>query len=105
MCRPVIMALEVQRGPLDQTDLRNGVDVILGGGGGIFWKLLMSGRHKGLGDMVVGLASPTWHPLEVCYSVVSSGVLWNLLELLSLRLSLILFDVLILLAGFLIKSC
>jgi hypothetical protein len=28
----------VQREPLDQTDL-NGVDAILGGGGGSFWKL------------------------------------------------------------------
>jgi hypothetical protein len=32
----VYIAQRVQREPLDQTDLKNGVDAILGGGGGIF---------------------------------------------------------------------
>jgi hypothetical protein len=65
----------VQREHLDQTDLKNGVDVILGGGGGIFWKLLMNGPHRGPGGMVMGPASPTCHPLGVRYSVVSSSIL------------------------------
>jgi hypothetical protein len=30
--------------------------------------------------MVVGLAGPTRHPLGVRYDVVSSGVIWNLME-------------------------
>jgi hypothetical protein len=34
--RPDYVALEMQREPLDQTDLKNGVDAILGGGGGRF---------------------------------------------------------------------
>jgi hypothetical protein len=58
-CRPVFISLGVQREPLDQTDLRNGVDAILGGGGGTFWKLLTNGPHKGPGGMVVGPAGPT----------------------------------------------
>jgi hypothetical protein len=33
---PVFIALGVQREPLDQTDLKDGVDAILGGGGGSF---------------------------------------------------------------------
>jgi hypothetical protein len=37
-CRHVFIALGVQREPLDQTDLKNDVDAILGGGGGSFWK-------------------------------------------------------------------
>jgi hypothetical protein len=78
--RPVFVDLGVQREPLDQTDLRNGVDAIQGGGGGTFWKLLTSGPHRGPGGMVVGPAGPTWHPLGVRYGMVSFGVLWNLLE-------------------------
>jgi hypothetical protein len=35
---------------LDQTNLRNSVDAILGGGGGTFWKLLTSGPHRGPGE-------------------------------------------------------
>jgi hypothetical protein len=65
----------MQREPLDQTDLRNSVDVILGGGEGTFWKLLMSGPHKGLGGMVVGPTSPNWHPLRLHCGVVSFGFL------------------------------
>jgi hypothetical protein len=77
---PVYIARGVQHEPLDQTDLRNGVNAILGGGVGTFYKLPTSGPHRGPGGMVVGLASPTRHPLRVRCSVVSSGVLWNLLE-------------------------
>jgi hypothetical protein len=73
--RPVFVALGVQRERLDQTDLTTGVDAILKGGGGTFWKLLMSGPHRGLGSIVVGPAGPTYHPLRVRYGVVSSGVL------------------------------
>jgi hypothetical protein len=76
----VYIAQRVQREPLDQTDLKNGVDAILEGGGGSFWKLSTSGPHRGLGGMVVGLASPTYYPLGVCCGVVSFVVFWNLLE-------------------------
>jgi hypothetical protein len=34
--RPGYIALRVEREPLDQTDLKNGVDAILGGDGGSF---------------------------------------------------------------------
>jgi hypothetical protein len=68
-----IYSLGVQRERLDQTDLRNGVDAILGDGGGTFWKLLISRLHREPGGMVVGPAGPTWHPLGVYYGVVSSG--------------------------------
>jgi hypothetical protein len=37
-CGPVFKALRVQREPLDQTDLKDDVNVILGGGGGNFYK-------------------------------------------------------------------
>jgi hypothetical protein len=78
--RPVFIALWVQCEPLDQTDLRNGIDAILGGGGGTFWKLLISGPHKGPGDMVVGPIGPTYHPLRVpavwCL-LVSSKTFWS----------------------------
>jgi hypothetical protein len=83
---PVFIALGVQHEPLDQTDLRNGVDAILGGGGGTFWKLLTSGPHRRPGGMVVGPTGPTCHPLRVRCGVVS--------------LSLILFNILILLVDF-----
>jgi hypothetical protein len=72
---PVFIALGVQHETLDQTDLRNGVDAILGGGGGTLWKLLMSGPHRGPSGMVVGPVGPTWHPHGVRCNVVSSGVL------------------------------
>jgi hypothetical protein len=34
--KPIFIALGVQRKPLDQTDLKDDVDAILGGGGGSF---------------------------------------------------------------------
>jgi hypothetical protein len=74
-CMPVFIALGLQREPLDQTDLKNGIDAILGGDGGTSWKLLMSEPRRGPGGMVVGLAGPTCHPLRVHCGVVSSGVL------------------------------
>jgi hypothetical protein len=46
-------------------------------------------------------AYPTCHPLYVCFGGVASGVLWNLLELFLLRISVILFDILIPLVDFL----
>jgi hypothetical protein len=70
-CRHVFIALGVQHERLDQTDLRNDVDATLGGSGGTFWKLLISGPHRELSGMVVGLAGPTWHPLGVRCGVVS----------------------------------
>jgi hypothetical protein len=62
----VYLAQGVQHEPLDQTNLKDGVDAILGGGGGIFQKILMKGAHRGLGGTMVGPASPTWQPLRVC---------------------------------------
>jgi hypothetical protein len=40
---------------LDQTDLKDGVDAILGDGGGIFQKILTRGAHRGPGGTMVGL--------------------------------------------------
>jgi hypothetical protein len=77
--KPGYIALGVQREPLDQIDLKNSVDAILGGGGVSFWKLTGRGPHSRPGDTMVGPASPTWHPLGDRRGVVSSGALWNLL--------------------------
>jgi hypothetical protein len=70
--RYVYIDQRVEREPLDQTDLRNDVDAILGGGGGTFWKVLMSGAHRGPGGTMVGPANPTWRPLRVCLRGVAS---------------------------------
>jgi hypothetical protein len=67
--RSVYIAQRVQREPLDQIDLKDGVDAILGGGGGIFQKMLMRGAHRGPDGTMVGLAGPTWQPLRVCLGV------------------------------------
>jgi hypothetical protein len=77
---PSYIALGVQREPLDQTDLKDGIDATLGGCGGSFWKLTGTGHYGRPSGTMVGLAGPTWQPLEVRRGVVSSGVLWNLLE-------------------------
>jgi hypothetical protein len=71
------IALGVEREPLDQTDLKNGVDAILGGGGGTFWKRTDKGPPARLGGIGVGLAGPTWQPLGVRHGVVSSGTFWS----------------------------
>jgi hypothetical protein len=57
---PGYIALGVQHEPLDQTDLKDGVDAILGGGGGNFWKLTGRVHHGRLGGTMVGSADPTW---------------------------------------------
>jgi hypothetical protein len=49
----------VQREPLDQTDLKDGIDAILGGDGGTFQKMLMRGAHRGPGGTMVGPVGPT----------------------------------------------
>jgi hypothetical protein len=72
---PGYIALRVQREPLDQTDLKDGIDAILGGSGRSFWKLIGRDHHGRPGSMEVGLAGPTWQPLGVCCGVVSSSVL------------------------------
>jgi hypothetical protein len=56
----VYIGWSVHREPSDQTDLRNGIDAILEGGGGTFWKQADSGAHRGPGGTMVGLAGPTW---------------------------------------------
>jgi hypothetical protein len=53
------IALEVQCELLDQTDLKNDVDAILGGSGRSFWKLTGRGHCGGPGSTMVELASPT----------------------------------------------
>jgi hypothetical protein len=55
----------VQREPLDQTDLKDGVDAILRGGGEIFQKMLTKGAHRGSGGTMVGPTDPTRQPLRV----------------------------------------
>jgi hypothetical protein len=53
------IALGVEHEPLDQTDLKNGMDAFIGGGGGTFWKLTGRGppaRSDGIG---VGPFGPT----------------------------------------------
>jgi hypothetical protein len=44
----------VQREPLDQTDLKNDVDAILGGGEGSFWKRTVWWGQRGLGGFPHG---------------------------------------------------
>jgi hypothetical protein len=54
------IAQRVQHEPLDQTDMKNGTDAILGGGGGTFWKLETRGHHgilTGTGGSLLGFAS------------------------------------------------
>jgi hypothetical protein len=41
------IALGVQHEPLDQTDLKDGVDAILGGDGESFWKRTTRWGHRG----------------------------------------------------------
>jgi hypothetical protein len=55
--------------------LKNGVDAILGGGGGSFWKLTGRGHCAGPCGTMVGPAIPTWQPLMVRRGVVSSDIL------------------------------
>jgi hypothetical protein len=67
------IALGLEREPLNQMDLRNGVDATLGGGGGTFWKPKARGHQgvpAGMGwDQSVPLGcllGPTlaWCPIE-----------------------------------------
>jgi hypothetical protein len=69
------IAQRVQREPLDQTDLRNGVDATLGGGGETFQKMEARGHQGVRAGMGLGPAGPTWRPLGPRLGVVSSGVL------------------------------
>jgi hypothetical protein len=68
---PGYIALRVKREPLDQTDLRDDLDAILGGRERSFWKLTGRGHHGRLGGMEVGLAPPC--------SPSGSAVVWCLL--------------------------
>jgi hypothetical protein len=78
--RPGYIALGVERELLDQTDWKNGVDATLRGDRGSLWKLTGRGHCGEPGDTMVGPVGPTCQPLGVRHGVVSSGVLWNLLE-------------------------
>jgi hypothetical protein len=74
------IALRVEREPSDQTDLKDSLDAILGGGRESFWKLIGRDHCGGPGGTMVGPTSPTWQPLGFHHGVVSSGVLWNLMD-------------------------
>jgi hypothetical protein len=54
----IYIAQGVQCEPWDQTNLKNGVDEILGGGGGTFLKMLMRGAHRGRVAPWWGRAAP-----------------------------------------------
>jgi hypothetical protein len=71
-CMPVFIALGVQREPLDQTDLKDGVDTILGGGGGSFWKRTARWGHRGRGGLPHGPGGLLQWPLGPCFVMVSS---------------------------------
>jgi hypothetical protein len=53
------IAQRVQHVPLDQTDLKNGVDATLGGSGKTFWKPEARGHQGVPPGMGVGPAGPT----------------------------------------------
>jgi hypothetical protein len=90
----------VQCEPLDQTDLKDGVDVILGASGGSFWKLTGRGPPGRLGGTMVGSVAPPGSSRGLPRGLPPE-VLWSLLEQFLSRLRLVLFDVLITLSGFL----
>jgi hypothetical protein len=48
---PSYIALRVKHVPLDQTDLKDGVDAILGGGGRSFWRMTAKWDPGGPGGM------------------------------------------------------
>jgi hypothetical protein len=56
---PGYIALTVKREPLDQTNLKGGVDTILGGSGGSFWKMTDRWVPRGLGGTMVGSIGST----------------------------------------------
>jgi hypothetical protein len=72
-CRPIFVALWVQHEPFDQTNLKDGVDAILGGGGGSFWEGTTRWSHRGPGDLPHGPGDLLQWPLDPCFIVVSSG--------------------------------
>jgi hypothetical protein len=72
-CKPVFIALGVQHEPLDQTDLKDDVDAILGGGGGSFWKQTARWDHRGPGGLPHGPGGLLQWPLGPRFVMVSSG--------------------------------
>jgi hypothetical protein len=71
-CRPVFIALGVQREPLDQSDLKDNVDAILGGSGGSFWKWTARWGHRVSGGLPHGSGGLLHWPLNPRFVVVSS---------------------------------
>jgi hypothetical protein len=61
----IYIAQGVQHEPLDQTNLKDDIDAILGGGGVIFLKMLMREAHRGPCGTMVWPAGPTYQPLRV----------------------------------------
>jgi hypothetical protein len=61
------IAQRVQREPLDQTNLKNGIDAVYGGSGGTFQKLPGGAHHQGSGGTWVEPSSPTWQPLKLYF--------------------------------------
>ena len=67
------IALRVQREPLDQTDLSNGLDASSKAVGNRHRKLVDRWAHQGPGGLTVGLGIPTCHPLVLCFGDVAPG--------------------------------
>jgi hypothetical protein len=68
------------------------VDGTLGGVGGTFQKLRERKCSQGPADIGVGPTSPTCQPIRVCFGLVSSRVLWNLLLFVWSRIDIFLFQ-------------
>jgi hypothetical protein len=78
--RAIYIDWSLQSELLDQTDLKDGVDAILGGGRESFWKLTGGGPPGRPGGTMVGPGDQTWQPLGVCLRGFPLEVLWSLLE-------------------------
>ena len=85
----IYICQSIQHEPLDQTDLRNGIDATY---------KAVENRHcntetdrwaQGPGGLQVGLGGPTCQPLTLRFNVESSRVFWNLLVSVSLWISAI----------------
>ena len=68
------IALRVQREPLDQTDLRNGLDASSKVVENRHRKLADRWAHGGPGGLTVGPGGPTCHPLAFYFGDVASRV-------------------------------
>ena len=88
----VYIALRVQREPLDQTDLKDGVDASYEVVENRHYDVEADNGPEGPGSLQVGPASPTWQPPALRFGGLPSGVFWSLPTLVSLRINVICFD-------------